>query len=119
MASIFLNRVSNALIHTNKTAEGREFANVSVGNTASANGLMSFAVNCGQVLPCTAKDGTPVDGYSNILLGDGEKERTVSIATGKKKITYKSVKMTNQAIADAVKESRKAYRAAQAEAQAE
>ena len=48
--NLFLNYVSEKLIHSNKTADGaRQFANVSVPVAGSDNGYGSFAVNLGQV----------------------------------------------------------------------
>lgn len=116
MANLFLNYVSEKLIHSNTTADGsRQFVNVSVPIAGSDNGYGSFAVNLGQVLPATKKDGTVVDGMKNILLGAPEKTRKVSVLKGG---AYESVEMTHAQIAEAVAESRRAYRAANAEAQA-
>lgn len=116
MANLFLNYVSEKLIHSNKTKDdSRQFANVSVPVAGSDNGYGSFAVNLGQVLPATKKDGTVVAGMKNILLGDAAKTRKVSILRSG---AYDSVEMTNAQIVDAVAESRKAYRAANAEAEA-
>lgn len=110
MANLFLNYVSEKLIHTNQTSDGsRQFANVSIPVANSDNGYGSFAVNIGQVLQATKKDGTVVSGMKNILLGDPAKTRKMSVLVGG---AYESVEMTNQQIADAVAESRKAYRAA-------
>lgn len=116
MANLFLNYVSEKLIHSNKTKDNsRQFANVSVPVAGSDNGYGSFAVNLGQVLPATRKDETVVEGMKNILLGDAAKTRKVSILRGG---SYESVEMTNAQIVEAVAESRKAYRAANAEAEA-
>lgn len=114
MANLFLNYVSEKLIHSNKTADGaRQFANVSVPVEGSDNGYGSFAVNLGQVLPATKKDGTVVTGMQNILLGDATKTRKISVLRGGK---YESIELTNEQIVAAVAESRKAYRAATTEA---
>ena len=114
MANLFLNYVSDKLIHANTTEDGsREFANVSIPVEGSKSGYGSFAVNKGQILDATKKDGSVVPGMKNILLGAADKTRKVSIQTGKK--SFKTVEMTNQQIVDAVAASRKAYRAAQAE----
>lgn len=111
----WLNYVSEKLIHTNKTADGaRQFANVSVPVAGSDNGYGSFAVNLGQVLDSTKKDGSVVAGMKNILLGDPEKSRKVSILKGGQ---YETIEMTNAQIVTAVAESRKAYRAAEADAE--
>lgn len=110
MANLFLNYVSEKLIHPGQTSDGsRQFANVSVPVANSDNGYGSFAVNTGQILQATKKDGTVVSGMKNILLGDPAKTRKVSVLVGG---VYESLEMTNQQIADAVTESRKAYRAA-------
>ena len=114
MANLFLNYVSEKLIHSNKTQDGaRQFANVSVPVADSDNGYGSFAVNLGQVLPATKKDGSVVAGMKNVLLGDATKARKVSVLRGGQ---YESIEMTNAEIVSAVTESRKAYRAASAEA---
>ena len=113
MANVFMNYTSEAMLHTNKTAEGKEFVNVSIPCKASKTGYASFAVNCGQVLPAKKKDGTIVDGYKSILLGDADKTRKVSVATNKKGTNYKTIEMTNSAIIAEVAEARKAYRASQ------
>ena len=112
--NIFMNFVSEAMIHINKTTEGKEFANISIPCSKSTTGYASVAVNLGQVLPATKKDGTVVDGYKSILMGSADKTRKVSIATGKKRISYKDIEMTNQEIVDCVNAARKAYRASQA-----
>ena len=114
MANLFLNYVNEKLIHQNTTEDdSRQFANVSVPVKSSKSGYGSFAVNLGQVLDATKKDGSVVEGYKNILLGDANKTRKVSIKKGKK---YVKVEMTNQEIVNAVAESRKAYRANTAKA---
>ena len=115
----WLNYVSAKMIHINKTAEGKEFANISIACPQSKTGFATVAVNLGQILDSTKKDGSVVDGMKNILLGAPEKTRKVSVATNKKGGQYKTVEMTNEAIAAMVTEERKAYRAAQAQAQAE
>ena len=112
--NIFANFVSEAMLHTNTTADGKEFVNVSIPCSKSSTGYASFAVNVGQVLDATKKDGTVVPGYKSILLGAADKTRKVSVATGKKKITYKTIDMTNEEIVAEITASRKAYRAAQA-----
>ena len=108
----WLNYVSEKLIHQNQTGDGsRHFANVSIPVADSDNGYGSFAVNLGQILDSTKKDGSVVDGMKNILLGAPEKTRKVSILKGGQ---YETVEMTNAQIVKAVAESRKAYRAAEA-----
>lgn len=112
----WLNYVSEKMIHINKTAEGKEFANISIACPQSKTGLATIAVNLGQVIDSTKKDGSVVPGMKNVLLGAPEKTRKVSVATNKKGTNFKTIEMTNEAIATMVAEERKAYRAAQAEA---
>ena len=114
--SKFINFISEKMLHTNRTADGKEFVNVSFPCSQSKTGYAAFAVNMGQVLNATKKDGTIVEGYKSILLGDADKTRKVSIATNKKGTNYKDIEMTNAAIADAFEASRKAYKAAAATA---
>lgn len=115
----WMNYVSEKMIHINKTAEGKEFANISIACPQSKTGLATIAVNLGQVIDATKKDGSIVEGMKNILLGDPEKTRKVSIATNKKGTNYKTVEMSNADIAAMVLAERKAYRASKAEAPAE
>lgn len=110
MANTFVNYVSEKLIHKNKAGE-REFANVSVPVAGSKSGYGSFAVNLGQILPATKKDGTVVAGMKNILLGAADKTRKVSVPNDAGE--YDTIEMTNQEIVDAVAASRKAYKAEQ------
>lgn len=116
MSNKWINYVSAKMIHTNKTAEGKEFANISIACPQSKTGLGTIAVNLGQVIDSTRKDETVVEGMKNVLLGAPEKTRKVSIATNKKNTAFKTIEMTNEAIAEMVAAERKAYRAAQAEA---
>lgn len=114
--SKFINFISEKMLHVNKTADGKEFVNVSFPCSESKTGYASFGVNLGQVLDAKKKDGSIVAGYKSILLGDAEKTRKVSVATNKKGTSYKNIEMTNAAIADAFEESRKAYKSATATA---
>lgn len=109
----WMNYISEKMIHVNKTAEGKEFANISIACPQSKTGLATIAVNLGQVLSSTKKDGSIVEGMKNVLLGDPEKTRKVSIATNKKGTNFKTVEMTNAQIAEMVLAERKAYRASQ------
>ena len=116
MANVFVNYVSEKLIHSNQTKDGgRQFANVSVPvpTDVSLSGLGSFAVNLGQILDAKKKDGTVVEGYKNLLLGAPDKTRKVSVQTAD---GYAQIEITNAAIAEYFVVSRKAYRAAQKEA---
>ena len=116
--NVFLNWVSEKMIHVNQTAEGRQFASISFPCDKSATGYASVGVNMGQLLAATKKDKTVVKGYKNVLLGKPDATRQVSICTkaakGKTKAVYEKIDMTNQAIADAVAADRAAYRQAQA-----
>ena len=116
MANIFLNFVSDEMIHENARTDGKgSVLNISIPCATSKNGYGSFAVNPQQRYDAKKKDGTVVDGYSNILLGAADKTRKVSIQTkGGKSPKYGTVEMTNQAIADAVKAARAEYKKAQA-----
>lgn len=112
----FINFISEKMLHVNKTADGKEFVNVSFPCRESKTGYASFGVNLGQVLPAKKHDGTIVSGYKSILLGDAEKTRKVSVATNKKGTSFKNIELTNAQIADAFEESRKAYKIATATA---
>lgn len=113
---VFINFISEKMLHVNKTSEGKEFVNVSFPCSESKTGYASFGVNLGQVLDAKKKDGTVVAGYKSILLGDADKTRKVSVATNKKGTNYKNIEMTNEKIAAEFEESRKAYKAATATA---
>ena len=116
--NVFLNWISEKMIHINVTGEGRQFASISFPCKDSATGYASVGVNMGQLLPATKKDKTVAEGYKNVLLGKPEGERQVSICTkaakGKAKAKYENVKMTNAEIAKYVTDDRAAYRQAQA-----
>lgn len=115
--SVWLNYVSEKMVHVNKReSDGKEFANISIACPQSKTGLATIAVNLGQVINSTRKDGTVVEGYKNILLGKPERELTVSVATNKKGTNYKNIKLTAEQVANQYAEERKAYRKAQAEA---
>ena len=109
----FINFISEKMLHTNRTADGKEFINVSFPCCESKTGYASFGVNLGQVLDAKKHDGTVVSGYKSILLGDAEKTRKVSVATNKKGTSFKNIEMTNAAIAEAFNAARTAYRQTQ------
>ncbi len=109
--NLFINFVNNALIHINKTADGKEFANISIPCDQSKTGYGSFSVNMGQLLDATKRDGTPVDGYHSILLGKPDQKKKLSIATTKKGDKWKNIEVTVQEIADMFNSAREAYRA--------
>ena len=118
--NLFLNYVSEKMLHNNTAGNGKNFVNVSIPCSQSVTGLASFGVNLGQVLDAKKKDGSVVAGYKSILLGKPEGTRQVSICTqatkGKKKAVYSNIQLTNKDIQDAVEANRKAYRAAKATA---
>jgi hypothetical protein len=115
----FLNFVSDAMIHMNQTTKEdgtvREFANVTFACDKSASGYANVAVNKGQLLDAKKKDGTVVDGYKTVLLGDTEKTHKVSIctkkATAKKPAQYETISMTNAEIKASFDEARAQYAA--------
>lgn len=111
MATKFMNFVNMALIHEQKNSDGRTFYNISVPCEKSKNGYGSIAVNPGQLLDAKKFDGTVVEGYKSILLGAEDKERNVSIATNKNGTSFKTIKLTNAAIAAGFEAARAAYRA--------
>lgn len=107
----FINFISTQLLHIQRNkSDNREFISVAVACPQSKSGFGTIAVNPKQILPATKKDGTVVDGFSNILLGDADRERKISICTGRKK--YKTVSMTNQQIADMFDNERSLYKEA-------
>ncbi len=121
----FINHYPAGMVHIRKTTDKngneREFASVSIACPESKTGMANITVNMGQLLPATKKDGTVVDGRYSILLGDADKERTVSVATNNPKNAknrkYADVKLTNAQIAEYVNTARAAY-AEEQEAQA-
>lgn len=119
----FLNYVSEAMLHENARKDGNgTVVNVSIPVKESKTGYGSFAVNPGQILNATKKDGTVVPGYKSVLLGAPEKMRKISICSkitkaGKK--SYSDIEMTNQAVVEMVAAARKAYKDAQKAAQAQ
>jgi hypothetical protein len=116
--NVFLNFTSEKMLHENDRKDGKgSVINVSIPVAQSKTGFGSFAVNPGQVLAATKKDGSIVDGYKSILLGQPDKTRKVSIATKVTKagkVSYENIDMTNEQIVAEVAAARKAYRAAQA-----
>ena len=112
--NLFINFVHEALIHVNKTADGKEFANISIPCDQSKTGYASFAVNMGQLFPATKRDGSVVDGYKSILLGKPEHQKKLSVATNKKGTNWKDIPVTVQQLKDMFEKSREAYKAANA-----
>lgn len=111
MATKFMNFVNMSLIHEQHSNDGRTFYNISVPCEKSKNGYGSIAVNPGQLLDAKKFDGTVVEGYKSILLGAEDKERNVSIATNKNGTSFKTIKLTNAAIAAGFEAARAAYKA--------
>ena len=107
----FINYVSKKLIHRNTTKDGtRVFFNISMPYAESESGYASFAVNPGQLLTTTKKDGTVVKGMHNVILGKPEQVRKVSIV---KDGAYTLVEMTNGQIAQIYNDDRREYRRTQ------
>ncbi len=108
-----MNFISEKMIHATKNSEGKEFFNISFSCPISANNIASFALNPGQILDATKKDGTVVAGYKNLLLGNSDKTRKVSI----QKIdgSYESIEMKNSDIAKYADDARKEYQKANTE----
>lgn len=117
-----INHYPAGMVHirktTDKSGSEREFASVSFACPVSKTGYGSFAVNMGQLLPASKKDGTVVNDRYSILLGDADKTRKVSIATTNtkdaKKRKYADVLFTNSQIAEYINTARAAYIEAQA-----
>lgn len=109
----FINFISEKMLHTNQTASGKDFVNVSIPCVQSKTGFASFGVNLGQVLDAKKKDGTVVAGYKSILLGEADKTRKLSVATNKKATNFKDIEVTNAQIAAYFNNARNAYRAMQ------
>lgn len=121
MANIFLNAVSEKMIHTNQKADGTEFANITIPYADSKTGYASFGVNAGQVMDAKKKDGTLIAGMKNVLLGKPEGKRRVSVCTKAPKKgdkVYSNIELTNEQIAEAFNTARAEYKAAQAQAEA-
>ncbi len=118
---IFINHYPAGMVHFNRTTDRngneREFATVSFSCPESKNGYATFTVNLKQLLPSTKKDGTVVDGRYNILLGNPDGKRRVSIAANnakkKEDRRYADVELTNQQVAKYVTTARNAYADAQ------
>lgn len=119
--SIFINRVSEKLVHLSKDGS---FYNLSVPYEQSKDGFLHFTLRLGQVLNATKKaDGSVIEGWKNILLGNAETVRKCSYCTklpkGKRKGEYADVELTNAQIAELFEQNRAAYKAAQKAQKAE
>jgi len=104
---LFINGISENLIHANQTTEGKPFYNVSIPMASSKTGWASVSVAAGQVITRTNKAGVE---YKSIYLGKPETKRQVSIATTKTTGKYKVVEMTNQELKDAYDSARANYK---------
>lgn len=118
---VFLNFRPDATIREQTTGDGKTFYNVSVPCPQSKSGWGSFGVNPAQIYAATNRStGEVVEGYGNILLGNPDGKRQVSICTklakGKAKAVYATIEMTNADIAAMVAQDRKEYLAAKADA---
>ena len=111
MANVWLNYVSEKMIHIYKTKNrgGKEFASISIKCPQSKTGFATLAVNLKQIFNTTRKDGSVVKGYKNIFLGKEDENRNVSIAVGGRSTYYKEILMTNKEIVGAFVEDSKDY----------
>ena len=113
--NVWLNYVSDKMIHEQHRTDDptRTFRSVTISCPESATGLATIAVNDGQVKPSTKKNGAPVEGFSNILLGDADKTHKVSVATDKKGKNFKDIEMTNGEICRMFEVEKAKYREGQ------
>lgn len=117
--NVWLNYVANGMIHdqAKKDDPDRTFKSVTVNCPESKSGLATIAVNDGQVKPSTKKNGAPVEGFSNVLLGDADKTRDVSIATKVNKkgkgTEFETIQMTNAEIGKMFEAEKAKYRESQ------
>lgn len=105
---VFINWLSAKLVRDAKSGD-REFKSVSV---PTENGFMSIAVNEGCIIPSTKRDGTVVDGYVSVLIGQKGSTKKVSVPTADG-TGYETIEMAVTDIADKYNAQRAAYRAAQ------
>lgn len=108
---LFVNYVSDALVHSNTNKSGKTFKNLSIPTDMSKTGFASIALADGQIMPATKRDGSVIEGYVNVLLGKADSVKKISVATNKKGTAYKTIEVTAQQIADMFAENREAYRA--------
>lgn len=108
---VFLNNVSDKMIHARTTKDGKSFVSVNVSCPQSENGIGSISISPNQVFESTRKDGTVVNGYKNIFLGKPDGTRKVSIKVkGDNSSTYDNVSMSNKDIKDMFDTERDNYR---------
>ena len=109
--NVWANYVSKALVRERKTQNGKTFLSVSMPYSKSVNGWASFNINSAQARPCKNKAGEEIKTMYNLLLGDPNATRKVSICTklsaNGKGAEYAAIEMTNQQIADAFRANRK------------
>lgn len=114
--NIFINFISDKMLHeqTNRT-DGRKFYSVSVSCQQSINGFGTLAVTEKQVFNATKNHGKEVvAGFKNVLLGQPDKKRKLSIQTGVNadgKPVYSNIEMSNADILKAFDTNREAYNA--------
>lgn len=104
---IFINNYSNALLHKRKAKT--EFNSVSFRHNGK---WASFALPLGMCKPATRRDGSIIDGCSNLFLGAANKTHNVSIRNADG--TYETFEMTNKEIQNSILASREEYQAATA-----
>lgn len=106
--------VRDKLLHPRKTGKQKDVVSVSFPYPNSPNGYASFLVNPEQLYQSTRKDeeGNTVDveGYHNVLLGDPDKTRKVSVPAAEGGFSY--VNLTNEDIMNLFNAERAKYRAA-------
>lgn len=108
---VFLNNVSDKMIHARTTKDGKSFVSVNVSCPQSENGIGTISISPNQVFESTRKDGTVVNGYKNIFLGKPDGTRKVSIKVkGDNSSTYDNVSMSNKDIKDMFDTERDNYR---------
>lgn len=113
--NVWLNYVSDKMIHEQHKNDdpNRTFRSVTINCPQSKTGLATIAVNDGQVRPSTKKNGAPVEGFSNVLLGDADKTHKVSVATDKAGKHFKDIEMKNSEIGQMFEAEKAKYRESQ------
>lgn len=122
--TVFINRVSEKLVHPAQAKDGSSFYNLSIPYEKSKDGFLHVTLRTGQVLNATKKaDNSVIEGWKNILLGNPDTTRRCSYCTklpkGKRKGEYDEVELTNTELAALFEENRAAYKAAQKAQKAE
>lgn len=109
---VFLNFVSEKMIHAKKGEKG-DFYSVSIATDKSESGYGTLSVTPKMIFAATKKDGTVIEGVKNVLLGDPDKTRKVSVKKGD---GYESIELTNAEIKAGYDAERESYRKAHAAA---